>query len=206
MSPFKKIMLGLVIFPFSLQISAQTDNQLLLAFQKSYKLEQEKNYIGSIEAVKAVATTPSYETNLRLGWLNYMAGLYKESMDYYQAAINLAPNSIEAKSGYIYPASALGNTDQVIAQYTKIIELAPGNTSALYQLGMIYYYKKNYIVANKYFEKIVNLYPFGYDALLMYAWTNFQLGKTGEAKILFNKVLLLSPYDTSALEGLGLIK
>jgi tetratricopeptide (TPR) repeat protein len=71
---------------------------------------------------------------------------------------------------------------------------------------MIYYYKKNYTIANKYFKKIISLYPFGYDALLMYAWTNFQLGKTGEAKIMFNKVLLLSPYDTSALEGLGLIK
>jgi tetratricopeptide (TPR) repeat protein len=115
----------LVIVSFSLQISAQTDNQRLLAFQKSYQLEQEKNYIGSIEAVKAIATTPSYETNLRLGWLNYMAGLYKESMEYYQAAIDLAPNSIEAKIGYINPASALGNTDQVITQYTKIIEIAP---------------------------------------------------------------------------------
>jgi Flp pilus assembly protein TadD len=50
------------------------------------------------------------------------------------------------------------------------------------------------------------MYPFSYDGLLMYAWTNYQLGKFADAKILFNKVLLLSPADKSAKEGLGLIK
>ncbi len=32
------------------------------------------------------------------------------------------------------------------------------------------------------------------------------MGKMLEAEVLFNKVLLLSPGDESALEGLGLIK
>jgi Flp pilus assembly protein TadD len=52
---------------------------------------------------------------------------------------------------------------------------------------------------------VVNLYPFDYDGLLMYAWSNLQIGKFKEAKILFNKVLMLSPNDKSALEGLAII-
>jgi hypothetical protein len=40
----------------------------------------------------------------------------------------------------------------------------------------------------------------------MSAWTNYFLGNKNEAKALFNKVLLYSPNDKSALEGLGLIK
>jgi hypothetical protein len=40
----------------------------------------------------------------------------------------------------------------------------------------------------------------------MLAWTNFKLGKTREAKILFNKALLYYPEDSSAKEGLALIK
>jgi len=40
----------------------------------------------------------------------------------------------------------------------------------------------------------------------MFAWTNLKLGKTREAQVLFNKVLMLSPDDKSALEGLSLIK
>jgi TolA-binding protein len=73
-------------------------------------------------------------------------------------------------------------------------------------MGLIEYNNKRYTGAYKYFEKVVNLYPFGYDALLMFAWANFQLGKTREAKVLFQKVILISPGDKSALEGLSLIK
>ena len=40
----------------------------------------------------------------------------------------------------------------------------------------------------------------------MLALTNLKLGKTREAKVLFNKALLYSPGDTSAKEGLSLIK
>jgi len=40
----------------------------------------------------------------------------------------------------------------------------------------------------------------------MLAWTNFKLGKLREAKVLFQKALLISPDDESATEGLNLIK
>ena len=40
----------------------------------------------------------------------------------------------------------------------------------------------------------------------MLAWSYLRLGKHNEAKLLFNKVLLMSPNDASALEGLATIK
>jgi hypothetical protein len=40
----------------------------------------------------------------------------------------------------------------------------------------------------------------------MTGWTNFQLGKLREAKVLFQKALLNRPGDNSATEGLSLIK
>ena len=45
-----------------------------------------------------------------------------------------------------------------------------------------------------------------YNSLLMTAWTDYFLGNLNEAKILFNRVLLLYQTDSSALEGLSLIK
>ena len=42
--------------------------------------------------------------------------------------------------------------------------------------------------------------------MLMSAWTNYFLGNKNEAVTLFNKTLLYSPNDKSALEGLSLIK
>jgi len=64
----------------------------------------------------------------------------------------------------------------------------------------------SYLEADQYFKTITGIYPFEHDGLLMYAWTNLQLGKMKEVKILFNKILLYNPNDESAIEGLSHIK
>lgn len=176
------------------------------AFKNSYTHEKAAEYTKAIEDIKTIYFDSSYEINLRLGWLHYNAGLFTESMAFYQKAIKVMPLSIEAKLGFVYPASALGNWDQVKTQYLEIIKIDPKNTTACYRLGLIYYGKEDYTTAFKYFETIANLYPFDYDIILMMAWTNFKLGKLREAKVLFNKVLMNKPDDTSALEGLSYIK
>jgi len=53
---------------------------------------------------------------------------------------------------------------------------------------------------------VIALYPLDYNTLLMLAWTTYFLGKSADAKILFNKVLMVMPDDKSATEGLALIK
>jgi tetratricopeptide (TPR) repeat protein len=75
----------------------------------------------------------------------------------------------------------------------------------MHRLGLVYYGRKDYMKAEKLFDKVVNLYPFDYDALLMLAWTKLQLKKYREAKVLFNKALMNSPGGQSALEGLELL-
>ena len=92
------------------------------------------------------------------------------------------------------------------AQFQYFTPHPAQNTIVNYRMGLIDYNNKRYAMAYKYFEKVVNLYPFGYDVLLMFAWTILQLGKSREAKILFGNVLLMSPEDASAKEGLTLIK
>jgi TolA-binding protein len=89
--------------------------------------------------------------------------------------------------------------------YFDILRIDPGNYTANYRLGSIYYGREDYTNAYKYFEKIANMYPFDHDALLMFAWTHFRLGKLREAEVLFNKVLMNKPDDESAAEGLELI-
>lgn len=203
----KKIALTIVSLIFTTCLFAQENlDNVLKAFSQSYTLETKGDYAGAIKELVAIYSPDSYEQNVRLGWLSYEAGKFTESVAYYEKALALKPLSEEARMGIVYPASALGNWDQVLNQYIKILENNPANTTVNYRIGNIYYERKDYAKAYTYFEKVVNLYPFGYDALLMYAWTNFKLGKTREAKVLFNKVLMLSPNDTSATEGLGLIK
>jgi tetratricopeptide (TPR) repeat protein len=186
---------------------AQTDYaKLEAAFSKSYTLDDNNDRSGAIKALKEVYQENSYALNVRLGWLTYQEGNFTESSAYYNKAIQLQPYSIEAKFGLTYPESALGNWDQVLKLYQEILEIDAMNSSANYHLGLIYYNRKDYANAAKVLEKVVNLWPFDYDGMVLYAWTEYQLGKYREAKVLFNKVLLIRPGDTSAEEGLALIK
>jgi tetratricopeptide (TPR) repeat protein len=176
------------------------------AFKQSYFYEKDSNFIEAAAELKKVYDANSYEINIRLGWLNYEAGSYSESMDYYQKAIDLKPFAVEPRLGFVMPAAAAGNYSQAEEQYSKILSVDPMNASANYWLGVIFYKREQFDTALKYFEKVANLYPFDYDSVTMYAWTNFKLGNLREAKILFQKALLIRPGDSSALEGLGLIQ
>lgn len=202
----KKTILLNSILVISLLASAQDYTKLQKAFSESYKLETAGKYADAIKQLKAVYAESSYELNIRLGWLNYNQGNFSESQAHYSRALKLMPYSEEAKFGLILPKSAIGKWTDVINLYNSILKNSPNNTVANYRLGLIYYSRKSYSKSLSYFKKVVDLYPFDYDGLLMYAWANFQTGKTREAKILFNKVLMLSPGDASAKEGLSLIK
>ncbi|MCX6326966.1 MAG: tetratricopeptide repeat protein [Bacteroidia bacterium] len=197
----------ITIFIFTVLLSkAQDYTKLTAAFSDSYAKEKLEKYADASASLKAYYDANSYEINLRLGWLTYLQGQFSESLGYYNKAIDLMPYAIEPRLGAVLPASSLGNWDIVIEQYNKILTIDPNNTVALYRMGLISYDKKDYKLAYQQFEKVVNLYPFDYQSVLMLAWSNFRLGKTREAKILFNKALLYSPGDASAKEGLSLIK
>ncbi len=205
-SPFHHFTISLFLI-FSMPAFAQTDYATQqAAFSKSYEYESRGNFTDAVTTMKSIYQEDSYEINLRLGWVTYLAGLFTESSAYYQKAIKLKPYAIEAKIGFANPASALGNWDQIITQYNEVLAIDPQNTTVNYRMGSILYGRKDYAKAEKYLEKVVNLYPFDYDSMVLYAWTEYRLGKLREAQVLFNKALLMRPRDASASEGLGLIK
>ena len=207
MEILRKIIFTVMVYSIAVQVNyAQEFNKKMEAFQKSYAEEARKEYPAAINPLKAVYDEKSYEINLRLGWLNYLAGNHNDSKIYYNRAIALMPYAVEAKMGIVYPLAALGNMSEVIAQYEKILEITPNYSIPLYRLGLIYYEKGDYDKALKYFDKVVNMWPFDYDGLVMLGWTYFRLNNLREAKVLFQKALLHSPDGKSALEGLNLIK
>jgi len=201
---------GITLFIFTIvfyPVFAQIDQATLeAAFSKSYEYEKKGDFTASMDVLKKVYNESSYEMNLRLGWLNYNAGLFDESIIFYGNANKLKPFSEEARFGLILPKAALGKWDEVIELYNQILDVNPNNTVAMYRLGLVYYGRKNYSEAHPLFKKVVDLYPFGYDGLLMLGWTSYFLGNYSQAKVLFNKVRLYNPGDESATEGLNLIK
>lgn len=197
--------LVIIISVIALNATAQ-DKAVLDAFSQSYDFEAIRKYDAAISSLTKVYNESSYEMNMRMGWLYYSAGKSKEAIAYYQKAIAIMPAATEPLWAIINPLTVLEIWNEVEKNYVAILKLDPKNSTANYNLGMIYYYRKDYVNAKKYLDVSLNLYPFNYNNMLMSAWTNYFLGSKNEAKILFNKVLLYSPNDASALEGLGLIK
>ena len=195
-------MVSLTLF---VEVTGQ-QSRLQEAFSQSYKLESAADYKNAVSVLSQVYEENNYYLNLRLGWLSYLAGDQTHAVAYYKKAIKLMPLSIEARLGIAYPLSVLGNWDQIINYYLEILKIDPNHSLTNYRLGSIYYNRGKYDKARVYLEKVVNLYPFDYDSLLLLAWTKLNLGQYGEARALFQTVLLNRPNDESALSGLSKIK
>ncbi len=206
METIKKLCVGILIGLFTISGFSQDYPKVIEGFQNSYLHEASGNLAEAILDLRNVYDENSYEINLRLGWLTYSSGLFSDAQSYYNKAILLKPFAIEPRLGIVLPQAAMGNWNSVIAQYDKILEITPNNSVVMHRLGLIYYGQKDFLKAEKYFEKVVNLYPFDYDGLVMYAWTNFQLKKYREAKVLFNKALMNTPSGSSAMEGMKLLE
>ena len=175
-------------------------------FEKSYAQERDNKFREALEVLENDYVEDSYEFNIRFGWLYYNLGDFPKSKTYYKKAMDLLPYSQQAQFGYVLPLAGLGEWDAIIEVYKNILETDSKNTLANYRLGAIYYERKEYQLAYNYLEEVINLYPNDYDSNLLFAWTNLQMGKLKEAKVLFNKVLLIRPGDESAKEGLSLIQ
>jgi len=185
---------------------AQQFEKQKAAFSQSYEMESSGNIQASINALKAVYEESSYELNLRLGWLCYKSGEFQQSEAYYRKAVSLRPYGIEARFGLILPLSSMGNWTQVISVYDDLLTIDPNNSVANYRYGLLMYNREEYLKAEKLLTKVVNLYPFDYDSLVLLGWIKLRLIKPLEARVLFQKALLFKPSDPSATEGLSLIK
>ncbi|MCK5281252.1 MAG: tetratricopeptide repeat protein [Cyclobacteriaceae bacterium] len=202
----KTIATIIIVLGFGSLALGQNSTKVYESFIESYGLEATGNYSNAIDKIIDIYAEDSYDMNIRLGWLYYNLGNYPESEKYYQRSMEILPYSIEAKLGYVLPVSGLGYWDKVIEVYYDILKIDPQNTLVNYRMGGIYYERKEYEKAYDFLEMVINLYPNDFDAVLLYAWTHYQMGKLKEAKVLFNKALLIKPNNASAQYGLGLIK
>jgi tetratricopeptide (TPR) repeat protein len=195
-----------IAFTFTFCVYVNAQDAMQAAFAKSYSYEKGELYAQAIDELRKVYQAGHYEVNLRLGYLYYLAGQYQESIGYYTKAMELQPKCIQAKLGMTLPQAAIKKWETVMNLYEEILAIAPSSSYVSYKLGLLHYDRKNYVQAYKCFELVYTLYPFDYEGLLMMGWVNVKLGKKAEAKEFFNKTLLISPHDKSALEGLSLLK
>ena len=188
---------------FSFNLSAQVNPSQI--FAESYRYESSGDYekaIGELNSVNGY----DYHMFLRLGWLYYLSKDYETSKKFYRQATELEPMAVEALIGLCYPLEAEKNSEELEKVYKQILTLDMMNSKVNYALGNIFYYRKDFTQAEIYFDKVQQMYPFDYYSTLMCGWTKYFLGKKNDAKRLFNIVLIISPADQSAKDGLNLLK
>lgn len=193
---------------FSVKILSKLPDEKVKNFNQSLKFENDGNYKKALEEINKIyeSNKKDYLVNLRTGWLHYLLGDYEKSKTFYRTASEINPKSIEAKLGFAFPLWELQDWDQLKNIYNDVLSVDKFNYTANLRLGQIYLNAGDYVNAEKYLEIVQNRYPAEYEPNQSLGWTYYYLGKKEKSKEVFTNVLMLSPGDTLALQGIGLIK
>jgi tetratricopeptide (TPR) repeat protein len=96
---------------------------------------------GAIAAyTKALAHNPIHpRVHMSLGKIYYSEkGLYYESVSAYKKAIELDPNSVEARMGLGEVYEDKGLYKEAVGEYRRVVELDGKHTGAMYNLALVY--------------------------------------------------------------------
>ncbi len=171
----------------------QSDPKLAQAFKTSYTHENNSEYLAGAKVLENNCQESSYPCMVRTGYLYHMARNYPKSIEFYEKALKIEPNSVEALMGLTYPASNMEDWDKVMGTYLKILEIDPNHSQANYWLGYMYYLREDYAKAQKFLEVVVDLYPFDYDASILLGWVYLKQGDKEGAQTQFDIANLGNP-------------
>ncbi len=188
--------LGLIIIATA---NAKAQESSVTAFANSYSYETAQNYTKAIAEIEKVYSADSYSMNMRLGWLYYLSGDFQKSGNYYKNALKIEPSSTEARLGYAYPASALQNWSDVLANYKAGLLADPNNSVLNYRVAYILHYiNKENKEALTYVQKALKFYPFDYDSHMLHANIQVALGNMVEAR---KSALTALQFNTLSVEA-----
>lgn len=183
-------------------VKAQTD------FVESYKQETARNYIAAIKATKAtVEREPKYyEATLRLGYLYNLAGAYNDAEEAYRKALELRPTALEARHGLMLTLMTKEQWDAVITEGLATLKLDEHNYTVTSRIAWAMYNKGDYAGAQKYYKRLLELYPSDLEMKIGLAWSYLKEGNRREAERLFEDILTVSPGNPRGLAGWNQVK
>ena len=199
---------GILMLTMSLNSSAwalSVESQAIV--HESYTLESQGQIEQSIKKMQKVAFTypDDYFVNYRLGWLFSVSKKYRNSIESYEKAAALSPESIEPWLGMSAIYVGLLDYPITVKMCIEVLKRDAAHYVATQRFIYAAIRMKDFQAVNNRAEMALKLFPSDVVLLEQKAFALKNLGKNDEAKSAASLLILLSPtnaYAKSLLTGI----
>lgn len=201
-------MLTRALLFFSVYISLffpATGSSAVDPWAESHRLEMLTQYESAAKSIEGIIkNNPNNEfAVLRHGWLNYLRGAHSESIRDYQKALDINPQSLDARLGLILPLIAQQRWREVAAHADKVLDVAPWNYFAHVRLMISEEGEQKWDTLAKHAEKVHQRYPSDATVLVYLARANDWMKNDKAARQAYEKVLQRIPDHIEARQYLS---
>ena len=176
-------------------------------FIKAYTYAEAGDSNNAIKSYLEVVSMDQnyYDAYIQLG-LIYSTANNSLAIDYFNNALNIDPNSIEALYALAMFYQQTEDADNAIAIYNKLLLIDPENVYGHYNLGYVQLVLLgDFEQAITYFAKAAELNPQYFEAIYNQAYCYELSGNYEKARELYNKVLEIEVNYDKAIAGLNRI-
>lgn len=171
---------------------------------ESFRLEALTQYESAAKSLeKIIKDNPNNEfAILRHGWLNYLRGAHNESIRDYQKALDINPDSLDARLGLMLPLLAQQRWREVASHANKVLQVAPWNYYAHMRLMISEEGEKKWDTLAKHANKVSQRYPSDPTVLVYLARANVWMKNDSAARRAYEQVLERVPGHIEAMQYL----
>ncbi|KPK42675.1 MAG: hypothetical protein AMJ78_01670 [Omnitrophica WOR_2 bacterium SM23_29] len=194
---FKSVRPYIIIFLFGVFVLSG-----YLTFKQNYIWKDHLTFYKYM--LKYVPQSSRLHTNLGNTYLTLE--MYEEAACEYKEALRLNPTGVHAVYGYINLGvlnEKLGDEDEAIRMYEKVMELDPTFALAFIYIGKIHYRNNKYLDSIKFYRRAVELVPTNANYWNDLAGAYLKARKLKEAAQSYEKALDIYPYTLAARVNLG---
>ncbi|MCW9047645.1 MAG: tetratricopeptide repeat protein [Gammaproteobacteria bacterium] len=175
------------------------------AWMRSYTLETAGQYAAAAQSIEHfLKEIPTNEfAVLRSAWLYYLAENYSRSIKYYQTALEINKNSIDAMLGMSLPLMAQGRWREAASMTQEVIKISKFNYLAHTRLMTCEDNLEQWETLEKHAETLIVYYPSDATILVYLARAYSHTNKGLKAKEVYQQVLQRYPGHLEASKFLS---
>ncbi len=168
------------------------------AWEKSYQLAATGKYEQAASAIETIADSGNEYAVLRYAYLMYLLGENADSISYYSKAIDLNPESLDAKLGITLPLIAQKRWRQVKSYSLQLLRISHWNYTAHVRLMIAEEGLRKWDTLAVHAKQLTKAYPSDATALVYLARARAWQDDVPAAKAAYRKVLVRLPAHIEA--------